>query len=190
MKSSRFLAPLLISSLVLAGCSNNAQPGQEPAKSTETVTFADAPAACPKSTKLTAKTSDLAETTFVSKSNWFSTWSGTPETARLIFSTYDVPKDNTYIDYEYTEKDALVVVSVTDTVTKKAGVGNYSGATDAKIKVDSVNVSSKNLSGGVFDKNGSLEISYLDSKYACGKMKFDDGRNALSGDFIAQVVSQ
>lgn len=186
------IIPLMLVAVSLTGCVS--QPSTSPAGaekvapvSTEVVTFADAPEGCPKSTKLTAKTSDLKETTFTSVSNWFTVWKTTPESAQLVFSTYDVPKDNVYADHTYTDSDALVVVKVTDSVTKVAGVGNYSGATDAKMKVVEANVSSKNLAGGVFDKNGALEISHLDSKYACGTMKFDDGSNSLKGDFIAQV---
>lgn len=186
----KLFAPLAIAALSLSACSSNAPVGGNGAPAPAKVTYADAPAGCVKSTVLTAKTSDLGEVTFNSKSNWFSVWSKTPESARLVFSTYDVPKDNTYITHEYAEKDALVVVSFSDTVTKVAGVGNYSGATDAKMKVSQVNVSSKSLAGGVFDKTGSLEITHLDAKYACGKMKFDDGRNKLSGDFIAEVSRQ
>ncbi len=155
--------------------------------SAEVLTFADAPEGCPKSTKLTAKTSDFKETTFTSVSNWFTVWNKTPDVAQLVFSTYDVPKDNIYVDHTYADTDTLVVVRLTDAVTNVVGAGNYSGAADAKMKVKEVNVSSKNLAGGVFDKNGALEISHLDSKYVCGTMKFDDGRNSLKGDFIAQV---
>ena len=107
----------------------------------------------------------------------------------LVFGTFDIPKDNTWIDHADSATDARVVVKFTDTFSKVAGVGNYSGAPDAKMKVNEVNVSSKDLSGGVFDKNGALEISHLDSKYACGTMKFDDGHNILKGDFIAQVYT-
>jgi len=186
------IIPLILVAVSLTGCVS--QPSTSPEGddkvapvSAEVVTFADAPEGCPKSTKLTAKTSDLKETTFTSVSNWFTVWKTTPESAQLVFSTYDVPKDNIYGDHTYADNDALVVVKVTDSVTKVAGVGNYSGATDAKMKVVEANVSSKNLAGGVFDKNGALEISHLDSKYACGTMKFDDGSNLLKGDFIAQV---
>lgn len=191
----KIFVPLMLVAVSLSGCvSQTVAPATTSAPvekvapvSSEVVTFADAPEGCPKSTKLTAKTSDLKEITFTSVSNWFNVWKTTPESAQLVFSSYNVPKDNVYADHTYTDSDALVVVKVTDTVTKVAGAGNYSGAADAKMKVVEANISSKNLSGGVFDKNGALEISHLDSKYACGTMKFDDGSNSLKGDFIAQV---
>ncbi len=186
---TKLFVPLAIAALSLSACASNAPAGGTTPAATK-VTYADAPAGCPKSTVLTAKTSGLAETKFTSKSNWFNVWSKTPESARLIFSTYDVPKDNIYADHVYTETDALVVVKITDTFTKVAGVGNYSSAKDAKMKVNETNVSSKGLAGGVFDKNGSLEVTHLDAKYACGTMKFDDGRNKLTGEFIAEVVKQ
>ncbi len=186
--NKKLFAPLAIMALSLSACSSNAPVGGNGALSAAKVAYTDAPAGCVKSTVLTAKTSGLAEMTFTPKSNWFNVWSKTPESARLIFGTYDVPKDNIYVDYNKTEKDALVVVQFADTVTKVAGVGNYSSAADAKMKVNETNISSKGLAGGVFDKNGSLEISHLDAKYACGTMKFDDGKNKLTGEFIAEVV--
>ncbi len=188
--NKKFFVPLILAAVSLSACSGQtATPAATKVApvSTEVVTFADAPEGCPKSTKLTAKTSDLKETTFTSVSNWFNVWKTTPETAQLVFSNYDVPKDNIYADHTYTDSDALIVVKVTDSVTKVAGAGNYSGAADAKIKVVEVNVSSKNLAGAVFDKTGALAITHLDSKYACGTMKFDDGYSSLKGDFIAQV---
>ena len=189
--NKKLFVPLMLAAISLTGCVGQpspATPGDQPApKATEAVTFADAPEGCPKSTKVTAKTSGLAETTFTSVSNWYTVWKNTPDAAQLVFSTYDVAKDNIYASHEYSDKDALVVVRLKDTVTNKVGVGNYSKADDAKMKVIEANVSSKGLAGGVFDKNGSVEITYLDSKYACGTMKFDDGRGLLNGDFIAQV---
>lgn len=188
--NKKLFVPLMLAAVSLSGCS-----GQTAAPvatkvapvSTEVVTFTDAPEGCPKSSRITAKTSDFKEATFTSASNWFTVWKNTPESAQLVFSTYAVPKESAYSDHVYTDSDALVVVNFTDSITKVAGVGNYSGALDAKMKVKDANISSKNLSGGVFDKNGALEISHLDSKYACGTMKFDDGSNVLKGDFIAQV---
>lgn len=188
--NKKLFVPLMLAAVSLSGCSGQTvDPAATKAApvSTEVVTFADAPAGCPKSTKLTAKTSDLKEATFTSVSNWFNVWKTTPESAQLVFSTYTVPKDSVYVDHTYTDSDALVVVKITDSATKVAGAGNYSGAADAKMKVVEANVSSKNLAGGVFDKTGALEISHLDGKYACGTMKFDDGSNSLKGDFIAQV---
>lgn len=188
--NKKLFVPLMLAAVSLSACSGQtAAPTADKVApvSTEVVTFADAPEGCPKSTKLTAKTSDLKEATFTSVSNWFNVWKTTPESAQLVFSTYTVPKDSVYVAHTYTDSDALVVVKITDSVTKVAGAGNYSGAVDAKMKVVEANVSSKNLAGGVFDKTGALAITHLDSKYACGTMKFDDGYSSLKGDFIAQV---
>lgn len=189
--NKKLFVPLMLVAVSLSGCGSQTATSpvvkEQASKPAEIVTFADAPEGCPKASRITAKTSDFKETTFTSVSNWFTVWKNTPESAQLVFSTYTVPKDSIYGDHVYTDSDALVVVNFTDTVTKVAGVGNYSGASDAKMKVKDANISSKNLSGGVFDTNGALEISHLDSKYACGTMKFSDGSNVLKGEFIAQV---
>lgn len=189
--NKKLFVPMIFAAVALSGCSGQTATTpvakEQASKPAEIVTFADAPEGCPKASRITAKTSDFKEATFTSVSNWFTVWKNTPESAQLVFSTYTVPKESIYGDHVYTDTDALVVVNFTDTVTKVAGVGNYSGALDAKMKVKEANISSKNLAGGVFDTNGALAITHLDSKYACGTMKFDDGRNMLKGDFIAQV---
>lgn len=189
MQSNKLIIPLLLGAVLLSACSSQTAPGQSGQPAKEKVTYADAPEGCSKSTKLTAKTSDLKETSFTSVSNWYNVSASAPEKAQLVFGTFDIPKDNIWNSHTYTDSDARVVVYFENNETKKAGVGVYPYSTDKEVKVKAreVDVSSKNLSGAVFDKTGSLEITYLDSKYACGTMKFDDGYSLLKGSFIAQV---
>lgn len=178
--NKKIFVPLVLAALSLSGCST----AQTPTPATQ---VAQVPAGCPATSSVTAQTGDLKNTTFTPVSAWFNVYSGTPGDGQIVLSTYNIPKGNTYVSHDYTASDALVVVKLSDTVTNKVGVGNYSKATDAKMKVGEVNVSSKNLSGGVFDENGSLEITYLTDTVACGTMKFDDGSNKLNGSFMAQV---
>lgn len=190
--NKKLFVPFVLAAVSISGCGTSApQNGGTPAPvaSAPAATYADAPEGCVKSTVLTAKTSDLKQITFTSPTNWLNLWPSTPEKGQLVFATFPVPKGDAYSTHDYADADARVVVYFEDNVAKKVGVGNYSSATDAKMKVTSADVSSKNLSGGVFDKNGSLEVTHYDSKYVCGTMKFDDGSNMLKGDFIAEIVN-
>jgi hypothetical protein len=117
-------------------------------------------------------------------------WGSTPDQANLTFATYEIPSGNPYITYTYSENDALVVVKLKDSVSNKVGLGSYVSNKDAKLRVVEANVSSKNLAGGVFDKNGTLEFAVFGPKYACGTMKFDDGYSLLKGEFIAEIVNK
>lgn len=195
--NKKLFVPFVLAAISLSGCGSTPAVqnggGATPvasAPASSGASYADAPEGCPKSSVLTAKTDDLKQVTFTSMNNWLELYAATPEKGQLVFGTFPIPKDSAWNDHTFTDSDARVVVYLEDTVTKKIGVGNFSGAADAKIKVTEVDVGSKNLSGGVFDKNGSLEITHLDAKYACGTMKFDDGTSSLKGDFITEVVSQ
>lgn len=148
---------------------------------------ADAPEGCPKWSSITAKTSDLPQTTFAPESQFLNIWNKTPDAGQFVFSNYRVEKDNIYAKDAYAAGDALVVVRFVFPDKLPVGVGNYSSAKDAKAKVKEVNISSKDLAGGVFDQNGTMEISVMTDKYACGKLKFNDGRSLLEGDFIVEV---
>lgn len=188
MTSSRLLIPLVISSLILAGCGNAAAPVASTTPAPATPVVAAIPG-CPAVSSISAKTSDLKETTFAPVTSFILITKAKPDSARLLFSNYDVSPDNIYAKSsdEYTTTDALISVYFKDSVTKIVGAGNYSGADDAKMKVTEVDISSKKLSGGVFDKKGALEITHVDHNVACGTLNFDDGYSFLKGSFIAKV---
>ena len=191
---SRFFAPpgttawialALVSTLALSGC-GGVLSGPPMLNGTAIATL---PEGCVSSSSITAETAGyLKKQTFTPVNSWLKIWSSTADRGQLVFSTYPVTREMTYGDHTYSDTDALVVVNFEYMDKLPVGVGNYSSAPDAKIKVTAQNVSSKGVSGGVFDKNGTLEISHMDAKYACGKMKFNDGRNMLEGNLIAEVA--
>lgn len=180
MKKAKLLA--LVSALVLmgAGCSVAKAP---PALNGTPISAV--PEGCVSNNSITAAASGLAKQTFAPVNAWLHIWGTKPNDGQLVFSTYAVDKGKTYTTHEYTDTDALVVVNFTGPFP--VGVGNYLKSGE-KMRVKEANVSSKTTAGGVFDKNGTLTISHLDEKYVCGNLKFNDGKNELNGDFIAEVA--
>ncbi len=182
MKFKQFAALVVALALAAAGCATKTQPMLNGAP------ISAVPEGCVSTNSITAAASGLTKQTFTPVNAWLHIWKITPDQGQLVFSTYDVPKGKTYVTHEYADNDALVVVNFQTSEKLPVGVGNYSKAPDAKMRVKEANVSSKTTAGGVFDKNGTLAISHMDEKYVCGKLQFNDGKNMLEGDFIAEVA--
>lgn len=190
MKSTRFLAPLLISSLLLAGC-GNASPVADngsPAAGKGMV-VANPPAGCPAKTTITLKTTKFPDTTFTAESSYLVTYSVNKSSVQFAAANYAMNTDDVFTGS--TDAGNLFAAFRLEVKNKTPVVtGTYTRTADANLKVASPGIRSEGgLVGFVGDK-GSVELKYADREYACGTVNIDDGYAKIQGEFIAKVLKK
>ncbi len=194
MKLQKFLVLTLASALLLSACSKKEDKKADETSSTTTKTevavktnneVANAPAGCPKSNTLVAKSKEAGTAEFAAGDSWFLSWG--PEWGTFYFMNYTDFDPNNYSAHEIkgTDVRASFDLKNKDKSPLQAGVWNY-GKKDENNQLDWLNISTEKLAGGVFDDNGKVEITYFGSDYVCGKVTAADSSSSLNGEFIAK----
>jgi len=168
---------LSLSSLLLTACGAPAEPA---APAVEKV--ADAPEGCPNATALTVSSKEVKS--FDALKGYFITWGEGLNKPYLVFSNFaDLDPSNIY-GHSVTGSEALVVVKPTKLDGTTVNLGKYSKEEGDNSKLGEVNISTEKLSGGVFDKTATFEITYFGADYVCGNIKADDSYSKVTGEFI------
>jgi len=185
----KFLAISMLSALVLVGCNKavaptTTAPVAEKAAVVDANVIANAPAGCPAKTTLNAKSAEAGDVTFPTKNSWFVD-SGVGY-GSLHFANYDTfsPSD-TFADIKGTDVHVYFDLKTKDKSPLKVGTWNYRKDKENN-DLSWLNISTEKLSGGVFDDNGKVELTYVGADYVCGKVTSKDSSSSLNGEFIAK----
>lgn len=184
----KFLAISMLTALVLVGCSKSAEPvATAPAEQAAVVDpniVANAPEGCPQKTTLNAKSAEAGDVTFPSKNSWFV--DSVVGQGYFHFANYDrFDPANTFASIAGSDVHVYFDLSTKDKSPLKVGTWNYRKDAENN-KLSWLNISTEKLSGGVFDDNGKVELTYVGTDYVCGKVTSKDSRSSLNGEFIAK----
>ncbi len=186
MKFQKFLIFTLSIAMLLSACSKKADTSPSAAKTeVKTDEIASVPVGCPKSNTLVAKSEEAGTAKFSSANSWFLSWG--PESGTFYFMNYNDFDPKKYSAHKIQGKDVKASFDLKnkDKSALKAGVWNY-GKKDENNQLSWLNISTEKLAGGVFDKNGKVEITYFGTDYVCGKVTATDSSSSLNGEFIAK----
>lgn len=184
----KFLVLILSSALLLTACNKAEDKKADPVKTdapAKTEEVSKVPEGCPKSNTLVAKSEEAGTAEFKAANSWFLSWG--PESGTFYFMTYDDFDPKKYSAHKIVGKDVKASFDL-KTIDKSAlqkGVWNYRMDKENN-KLDWLNISTEKLAGGVFDKNGKVDITYFGSDYVCGKVTATDSSSSLNGEFIAK----
>ena len=192
MKSIRFLAPLLVSSLLLAGCGNTtpvaSNTNSAPAAGAGMV-VANPPAGCPAKSTITLKTTDFPDTTFTAESSYLATYASMKDSVEVAIANYAMAPDS--FSTGATDAGHLYAAFRLETTDKSpVGIGTYTRKSGSKMKVASPDLRSASGLVGFIGDAGSVELKYADKQYACGTVNIDDGYAKIQGEFISKVIAR
>ncbi|PJC39062.1 hypothetical protein CO044_01745 [Candidatus Peregrinibacteria bacterium CG_4_9_14_0_2_um_filter_38_9] len=181
----KFFALSMLTALVLVGCSK----AEAPVASVPVVDaniIANAPVGCPQQTTLNAQSKEAGDVTFPSKNSWFI--DGGADKGYFHFANYDrFDPANTFADISGTDVHVYFDLSTKDKAPLAVGTWNYRKDAENN-QLSWLNISTEKLSGGVFDDNGKVELTYVGTDYVCGKVTAKDSSSSLNGEFIAKYV--
>lgn len=185
MKNLKFTALALLVVVAFSACGQAATDGTTDGSTKEVAVVY--PDGCVSNPSLTAKSPEAGEVTFDAGHSWYLDWS---DSGTFYFMNWDGFDPQSYSSHEYTDKDVQVGwdLKTADKTKPKAGTWNYREK-DANNELTWLNVSTKDLAGGVFDDKGKVEITYLGDDYVCGTVNADDGKTSIKGDFVAKYYN-
>lgn len=187
------LAIFILAITVLAGCGKSAPASSDVTESTLETAKIDpniiekAPKGCPQKTTLEVKSKEAGEVAFTTQKSWFVYRSA--DWGTLYFTNYEKFDPQNPFAHDYGAQDVTVYfdLKTKDRSALKSGVWNYRSLSENN-DLSWLNISTKKLSGGVFDDKAKVELTYIGKDYVCGKVTSKDANSSLSGDFIAQYV--
>lgn len=185
----KFLAISMLATLILVGCNSavaptTTAPAGEQAAVVDPNVIANAPAGCPQQTTLNVKSAEAGDVTFTSKNSWFV--DNSVGYGSLHFANYDrFDPANSFADIKGTDVHVYFDLKTKDKSALALGTWNYRKDAENN-QLSWLNISTEKLSGGVFDDNGKVEITYLAQDYVCGKVTAKDSSSSLNGEFIAK----
>lgn len=172
----------ILAILALAGCGKTA-----PAISVveKTSVIAKIPAGCPRENTLSVKSPESGDITFSSANSFFVYHS--IDWGTLYFANYNDFDPQSPFAHIYSDKDVTVYfdLKTKDKSALKPGLWNYRKLGENN-ELGWLNISTKKLSGGVFDDKAKVEVTYLGKEYVCGKVTSKDSNSSLNGEFIAK----
>lgn len=189
---TKIFSMLVLAMLTLTACSNSAPVDVAEVAEVPEVTnngpavIADAPEGCPSSTDLTVASDEVGS--FSALKSYYVTWGTRLDTPDIFFTNYeDVDPINKY-GHKVVGDEALVVIRPSHVDGTEVSLGAFTKVEGDNKKLGEVNISTENLSGGVFDKEATFEFTYIGDKYVCGNIKADDGSSKVVGEFIAERI--
>lgn len=187
----KFLAIFILAITVLAGCGKSAPASSDVAGSTLDTAKVDpniiekAPKGCPQKTTLQAKSLEAGDVTFTTLNSWYVHHSA--DWGTLYFVNYEGFDPLNPFAHDYSSKDVTVYfdLKAKDKSALKPGIWNYRKLEENN-DLSWINISTKKLSGGVFDDKAKVELTYIGKDYVCGKVTSKDASSSLNGEFISK----
>lgn len=175
----------------MAGCSNATPASSGIDETSEEKVVVDpniiekAPKGCPQKTTLQVKSLEAGEVTFTTLNSWYVHHSA--DWGTLYFVNYEGFDPLNPFSHDYSIKDVTVYfdLKAKDKSALKPGVWNYRNLSENN-DLSWINISTKKLSGGVFDDKAKVELTYIGKDYVCGKVTSKDASSSLGGEFISK----
>lgn len=187
------LAIFILAITALAGCSNTTPASSGIEENSEEKVVLDpniiekAPKGCPKKTTLEARSKEAGTVAFTTQKSWFVYRSA--DWGTLYFTNYEKfdPQNPFAHDYDIQDVTVYFDLKTKDRSALKAGIWNYRNLSENN-DLSWLNISTKKLSGGVFDDKAKVELTYIGKDYVCGKVSSKDANSSLNGEFIAKYI--
>jgi len=151
----------------------------------------DVPAECETDNLVTVKSEEAGTVNPEVANSYFKHWR--TDSALLVLASYEVDPADIYSNITGDRVLTVIKLDHADGTALSTGVF-YNADTVAGAAVNKeapeFNISTADLAGAVFDENATVNLKFMNDKYACGEIVSDDGSSSINGNFIAKYLSE
>lgn len=181
----KFLSIFILAIIVIAGCGKTAPAIADSDPKPSVIT--KAPQGCPQKTTLEVNSEEAGKVIFTTENSWYLHRSA--DWGTLYFMNYDGFDPQNPFAHAHSGPDVTVYfdLKTKDKSALKKGLWNYRKLGENN-ELSWLNISTEKLSGGVFDDNAKVELTYIGKDYVCGKVTSKDKSSGINGEFISLSI--